>query len=122
MRSRPPTHARLTDPSDFKYASTLTASTFGSLVFAVNGYSGGQNQRVEFYYNGGIIGNQLLIATYTGGSVPTTWTQVSIPIGDFGLSAGQLIDGVVFQANTGGTTLQVRFVRFVCPSQRSLSA
>lgn len=86
-------------------------------MFAVNGYSGGQNQRVEFYYNGNIIGNQLLIATYTGGSVPTSWTQVSIPINDFGLAASQLIDGVVFQANTAGTTLQVRLMR-VGPSAR----
>lgn len=87
-------------------SGTLTGTSFTYVHFWVNGLSGGQAQRVNFFFNSAVIGSSPLIASYTGGAMPSTWTEVKIPIGDFGLSAGQQIDGLVFQSNTGSATLQ----------------
>jgi len=44
-----------------------------------------------------------------GGSIPTSWTHVSVPIGDFGVSGSTILDGVWFQDTLGSNQGTVYF-------------
>lgn len=81
-----------------------TVSGFTYVHFYVNGLSaGGQDQQAFFYDTSGEIGSKIRIVDYTGGSMPTVWTEVKIPLSAFGLSGSSQIAGFAFQTLNSGT-------------------